>query len=157
MATRDALDYLGNKVGEVSEPDGVTWTEGQWAEKLSVYAVAPQSPSEIQSSYLRNTIKNRKEYAEDLLERLKQRNISQGINAFQGLWMHHRMRALPITFMGLDLVQDVMNMAVSGDIEIACITLQYAVADDMTQPYHWWNQERINWLVADMKAYLGWA
>lgn len=157
MGTRDALNYLGVKVGEVSEPDGVTFSEEQWAAKLAIYAIAPPSPSEVQASYLRNTIKARKEYAEDLLERLKQRNIGEGINALQGLWMHHRMRALPITFMGLSMTQDVMNMAVSGDIEIACLTLMNAAADDMTQPYHWWSQARIDWLIADMKSYLGWS
>jgi hypothetical protein len=114
------------------------------------------TPSEIQESYLKNTIRQRKEYADDLLERLKQKNISEGINALQGMWMHSRMRALPITFMGLPFTQDIMNMAVSGDIEIACLTLMNATPDDMTQPYHWWSQDRINWLITDMKNYLGW-
>lgn len=41
MAKRDCLDYLGNKVGELSEPEGVTWTEEQWAEKLSRYSRPP--------------------------------------------------------------------------------------------------------------------
>lgn len=151
----DILNHLGQKLGELDVASDLSQDEID--KILAPYAKPPPSQNEIQASYLKNSIKARKEYAEDLLERLKLRNISQGINLAQGLWMHHRMRALPITFNGLSLVQDVMNMAVSGDIEIACVTLQYAVADDMTEPYHWWSQDRINWLIADMKAYLGWA
>jgi hypothetical protein len=49
-----------------------------------------------------------------------------------------------------------MNMGLSGDIETACLTLMSGQPDDMTQPYHWMNQERINFLVTEMKAFLGW-
>lgn len=157
MATRDLLNYLGQKIGDLSEPDGVTWTEEQWTEKLAKAAKAPPDQSEIVASYLKNTIKQRKEYAEDLLERLKQKNISEGINAMQGMWMHHKMRALEVNFMGVDFVVDIMNMAVSGDVEIACLALMNCVADPMTLPYHWMSEARINWIIADMKAYLGWS
>lgn len=153
--TRDILNHLGKKIGELELPDGTS--EEVWTEKLSVYATPPPTQYEAQTSYLKHTIKARKAYAEDLLERLKQRNISQRINVSQGLWMHSRMRAVPINFNGLEVSIDVMNLAVSGDIEIACVTLQYTTPDDMTQPYHWWSQERINWIINDMKAYLGWA
>jgi hypothetical protein len=154
MTTRDVYNYLGVKVGTLTLP--VETTEEQWTEKLALYQLPPPSAAEIQASYLKRTIVERKAYAEDLLERLKARNISQGINALQGMWMHSRMRALPITFMGVATTQDIMNMAVSGDIEIACLTLQNATPDDMSMPYHWWSQDRINWLITDMKAYLGW-
>jgi len=36
--TRDILDKDGNKVGELSPPEGVTWTEEEWAEKLAAYS-----------------------------------------------------------------------------------------------------------------------
>lgn len=101
-------------------------------------------------------IKERKAYAEDLLERFKARNVSQGINLLQGMHMHSRMRGLSITVSGVSFTLDIMNMAVSGDIEIACVSLQYATPDDMTQAYHWLSAERIGWLVSDMKLFLGW-
>lgn len=101
-------------------------------------------------------IKQRKEYADDLLERFKARNISQGINLLQGMHMHSRMRGLSVTISGATFTLDLMNMAVSGDIELACVALQYTVPDDMSLPYHWLNTDRISWLVADMKTFLGW-
>lgn len=155
MTTRDVYNYFGVKVGSLTLP--VTTTEEEWAEKLAPYAAPPMSPAEVQASYVRYSIKERKAYADDLIERLKARNISQGINALQGMWMHHRMRANEITFMGLPVTIDLMNLVISGDIEIACLTLMYTTPDDMTMPYHWWNADRINWLIADMKAYLGWS
>jgi len=41
MATRDILDFNEIKIGELSEPDGVTWTEEEWSERLAVYSAPP--------------------------------------------------------------------------------------------------------------------
>lgn len=113
-------------------------------------------PYDIESYNLAYTVALRKDYSDKLLDRFKQRNLSQGINALQALWMHHRVRALSITVGGVPMVIDLLNMAVSGDVEMACIALQYTAPDDMTMPYHWLNQERLNFLINDMKAFLGW-
>jgi len=157
MAKRDALNYLGEKVAELEEPSGVTWTEEMWQEKLAKYSKAPPSPQEQLEYALSKTIKDRKEYAEDLLERFKKKNLSEGINAIQGMWMHSRMRAVSFTFYGLPVVIDILNMAVSGDVELACLALMNTAPDDGSQPFHWLTQARINWLVADMKSFLGWS
>ena len=96
------------------------------------------------------------QFARDLFRQFKQKNKDEGINGLQALWLHHRMRAWNVTFMGVPFVEDVINMGASGDIETACLSLLYGTPDDMSLPYHWLNQERINWLVAEMKAHLGW-
>ena len=101
-------------------------------------------------------IKERKEYADDLMERFKAKNISEGISLLQGMHMHSRMRKLSVSISGLSFDLDVLNMAVSGDIEIACVALQYATPDDMSLPYHWLSSARLSWLVSDMKTFLGW-
>lgn len=148
---RDVLDYLGNKCGELELPDHTS--EEVWIEKLAPYAKAPDN---AQNSYINFSIQKRKEYADYLLERFKAKNILEGINAFQGLWMHHRMRAAEITFYETSYTIDVMNLAISGDIEIACLTLQNMVPDDMTLSKHWLSSDVINWIVSDMKSFLGW-
>lgn len=152
MATRNILDYQGNIVGELTLPDGTS--EQIWTEKLAPYAVNPNANA--QSSYINFTIKHRKEYAEALLERFKARNLGLGINAMQGMWLHHRMRALSFTFYGLPVTIDVLNLAISGDIEIACLSLMNGEVDDGSQPYHFFTAETRDYLVNDMKAYLGW-
>lgn len=116
--------------------------------------VPPYDLAEYQLNY---TIATRKEYSEKLLDRFKSRNLSDGINALQALWLHHRVRALSINVAGLPMIIDLLNMAISGDVEMACITLQYTTPDDMSMPYHWLNQERLNFLINDMKSFLGWA
>jgi hypothetical protein len=151
VSVRDILDYQGNKCGELDLPDDTT--DEVWSQKLAQYSKAPPNAT-IQ--LLDFSIKRRKDYAEDLLERFKLKNITEGVNALQGLWMQHRMRAVDITFMGVPMTIDVLNLAISGDIEIACLTLLSCTPDDMSQPFHWMNQDRINWLVADMKSFLGW-
>lgn len=152
MATRDILDYLGNVIGQLELPDGTS--EDIWTQKLAPYAKTPES---AQAALLNMTVKARKEYCEDLLERFKKKNILDGINAAQGMWMHHLMRAYPVTFGGVSYTVDLLNMAVSGDVEIACLSLIYGATDDMSQTYHWISAERKDWLIGELKAYLGWA
>lgn len=149
---RDILNYLGDKIGEMELPDDTS--EDVWLEKLSKYSVAPVNPA-LES--LKLTIKQRREYADDLIERLKFKNISEGINALQAMYMHHKMRALSVTFYGVPMTLDLMNMVVSGDIEVACLSLMNCTPDDMSQPFHWLSADRVSWIVADMKSYLGWA
>lgn len=155
MTTRDVYNYLGVKTGSLTLP--VSTTEEEWLEKLAPYALPPMTQAEMQASYVKYTIKERKQYSEDLIERLKEKNINEGINIAQALWMHHRMRANSISFSGIPFTIDIMNLVISGDIEVACVTLMNTTADDMSQPFHWLSQDRINWLILDMKAYLGWS
>ncbi len=113
--------------------------------------------SSANTASLKMSIIDKKKYADDLLERFKNKNIVEGINAVQGMWMHSRMRAVSFTFYGLPVIVDILNMAVSGDVELACLALMYTTPDDGSAAYHWLTQERINWIVADMKGFLGWA
>ena len=151
MEKRNILDINGNVVGELEMPDGTP--ESVWTEKLNQFKT---NLSVDASAATKFTIKERKEFADQLLEEFKARNIADGITATQALWMHHRMRALSITIGGVPMVLDILNMAVSGDVETACIALQYAQADDMSMSYHWLNEARIAWIVSKMKNYLGW-
>jgi hypothetical protein len=97
------------------------------------------------------------QFAKNLFMEFKEKNKAEGITGTQALWMHHRVRALEVNFPSMPAtIQDIINMAASGDIETACLCLLYCQADDMTQPYHWLSQARINWLVSGMKAHLGW-
>jgi hypothetical protein len=49
-----------------------------------------------------------------------------------------------------------MNMVISGDMATACLALMYGAPDDMSEPYHWLNEERLNWLINNLKGFLGW-
>lgn len=152
---RDILNYLGQKIGEMELPDSTT--EQEWSAKLAPYAVAPVSAEEQAQLYIKKSIKQRKEYAEDLIERFKALNLNANINALQALWLQHRMRKLDITVGGVPFSIDILNLCISGDVEVACIALQYATPDDMSLPYHWFSEEKRQWLIADMKQFLGWS
>lgn len=97
------------------------------------------------------------EFARKLFRSFKQKNKDEGITGPQALWMHHRVRALTVNFPNMEpTTQDIINMGASGDIETACLCLLYCQPDDMSQPYHWLNAERISWLIEKMKEHLGW-
>lgn len=153
METRNILNSQNQIVGTLTLPDGTA--EEIWQEKLSAFAISSQEQAARNISI---SIKERKQYAEDLLERFKKKNISEGINALQAINMQAKVRALPVTFMGHSVTVDLLNCAISGDIEVAVLSLLYCTdIDDMSQPYHWLSQARVDWLVADMKNFLGWA
>ena len=101
-----------------------------------------------------------KEFGSLLILSFKRKNVSEGINIFQAIHLHERLRnwqvVLPEANGGTKYV-DLMNMILSGDIETACVCLQYGVADQMDKHWHWVTQERIDWVVNQMKAWLGWA
>lgn len=152
---RDILNYLNQKIGELELPDDTS--EQIWQEKLAPYKIAPPSLEQISEVILEKTIEERITWAKAMLQKFKKRNVSLGINGAQALWLHHRMRALEVNFNGVPMVQDVINMAAAGDIETACLALTYSIPDDGSQPYHWYTAATKQWLIDEMKAYLGWA
>ena len=154
MIKRDIKNYLGAKIGELEFPDNTS--EIEIAKALAVYANQPPTQQEQNESYLRFSIIERKKFADELLERFKAKNIKEGINAHQGLWMHHILRAYPVSFGGNDRVIDIMNLTISGDLEIACLSLIYGYTDDMSQPFHWMGGDRKQWLINELKSFLGW-
>lgn len=100
--------------------------------------------------------KSNVQFANELFMQFKQKNIDEGINGSQAIWLHHRTRAMNITAFGINYTLDIINMAASGDIETACLSLMYSTPDDMTEPQHWLTQDRIDFLVSSMKTHLGW-
>jgi len=104
----------------------------------------------------------RKDFGENLMLAFKQKNISEGIQWYQALWLHTRIRewkvTLPSQLGGSVLYVDLINMlTVSGDIETTCLAVIYGEADNMSSPLHWCSQDRLDWLRDQMKLWLGWA
>ena len=71
--------------------------------------------------------------------------------------MHHRVRELQINFYGIPMKIDILNLVISGDLEVATLALMNCTPDDGSMPFHWLTQARINWLVTEMKSFLGWS
>lgn len=150
MITRDII-VSGVTIGQAQFPDGTS--EEEIATALSAY----QPPEVDADSYLKFSIVERKKFADELLERFKLRNINDGINALQGMHMHHLLRAYPVTFSGQSFTIDILNLAISGDLEIACLCLLYGATDDMSEPYHWMSSDRKAYLIGELKSFLGWS
>lgn len=105
------------------------------------------------------SIQDRKKYGEQLIEDFKLKNLSDGIQWFQAVHLHSRVRAWQVNYPapigGSDTV-DIFNMILSGDIETASLSLLYGVNDEMTLPTHWITNERRLWLINQMRIWLGW-
>ena len=105
------------------------------------------------------TIKQNKEFADKLLQKLKEKNIAEGLsNINQSAWVHHRLRKIDYVLSdGITVVQlDIMNLVVSGDVETAEQALGQLTPDDMTKSFHWLTQDRVDWIRNEIRAYLGW-
>lgn len=109
--------------------------------------------------YVQNTVKENKEFADQMMQRLKEKNILEGLSTIdQSAWVHHRLRKMDYTLSdNTTIVQlDLMNLVVSGDIETADQALGQMAPDDMTESYHWLTQARIDWIRNEVRTYLGW-
>lgn len=153
MITRDILDYNGSKVGTIDFEDG---TSEQEIEKvLSKYLKEPDDVDPIEYN-ISVTVSQRRQWAEEIIEEMKKDNLKEGINALQALWVHHRMRALSVTVSGVPFVIDLLNLVVSGDLEVAYVALGACSPDSMDQPYHWLSSEKIAAYRLKIAKKLGW-
>jgi hypothetical protein len=109
--------------------------------------------------FLTKTVYESKAFSDDLMQRLKVKNILEGLASIdQAAWVHHRLRKTQFTLSDETTVVDidVMNLVISGDMETAEFVLGQMTADDMTKSYHWLSQERIDWIRNEIRTYLGW-
>jgi flagellar biosynthesis GTPase FlhF len=67
------------------------------------------------------------------------------------------MRALDVTISGMPFRIDLLNLVVSGDLEVAYVVLGATVPDDMSMPYHFFTAERIGGYQLKIARKLGWA
>lgn len=150
METRDCLNYLGQKVGELQMPEGTS--EEIWAKKLAPFAQPPDDQMTILTESLLRSVEQQRQIAVDVIEKFKKNNLLRFANSgvslelavMQSMWVHHRLRALEVTFGGVSMTIDLLNLCMSGDLETAEVVLQLMTPDDMTQPYHFLSQEVID-------------
>jgi len=104
------------------------------------------------------SVQDKKNFASKLVKDIKQRNILEGLDTIdQAAWVHSRFRKTGFTLSdGITVVQiDVLNLMYSGDIETADMVLEQMIPDNMSQPYHWLSELRIDWIRNQIREYLG--
>lgn len=108
--------------------------------------------------YIHNTVRENKDFADDMMQRMKERNLLEGLSSIdQAAWVHHRLRKTDYVLDAGATVQiDVLNLVISGDIETAEHVIGQMSPDDMTQAYHWLTQDRLDWIRNEIRTYLGW-
>lgn len=120
-------------------------------------AIVAHTPN-LTQVYIHNTVIENKAFADDMMQRMKERNILEGLSGIdQAAWVHHRFRKTDYVLDDGPTVQiDVLNLVVSGDIETAEHVLGQMLPDDMTEVYHWLTQDRLDWMRNEIRAFLGW-
>lgn len=91
----------------------------------------------------------------EFLLRFKLKNLSEGINWPQAVWLHHRVKNWKVNVMGIGQIEvDLYNVINSGDLESAIYMLRSGDIDDMSKPYHWVTHDRIQWCVNELTKIL---
>lgn len=112
---------------------------------------------------------SRTEWLRELMVEYKQKNIDENIQWYQAFWLQSRVKNWKVNYpsaliSALNLPEeqqsvyvDLPNMASTGDVETLCLALMYGEVDDMTSPLHWITEERLNWMITQLKGFLNWA
>lgn len=121
METRDILNYLGVKIGELTLPSSTS--EQEWGAALSAYAQPPKSTRDI----IIEKIKDYKRISVNLIDELKADNTLNGITVEQSDEL-------------FDLLQDVLVRLREGAFPTALYRLE------QKQPQGFMTQELLdNW------------
>lgn len=158
----DEIGELKNKITGIKHEQGIlvfylaqALTE---AEKSQLDGAVEAHVADFIPGIISKTVQENKAFANNMMHKLKQKNLLQGLNSIdQAAWVHHRLRKIDyVLSFGLTVQLDVLNLVVSGDLETAEHCLGQMLPDNMEEPYHWWTQERINWIRNEIRVYLGW-
>lgn len=94
-------------------------------------------------------------FSKKLLSDWMRKNTLEGMTIQQSLWVFSRIEDFSILIDGTNKKVDLFKMFQSGAIHTLYYCILRFTADDMSKPYHWVTQERINWVKAKIEEYLG--
>lgn len=81
-----------------------------------------------------------------------------GIQDYQGIWVYHRFRKTSLTIPELGMTAEVSIpdlIAPFADVGAIYFIFSQMQPDDMTEPYHWLSQERIDSIRNKIGVFLG--
>jgi hypothetical protein len=107
----------------------------------------------------------RKMFLNKLMLAMKAKNIGEGVNIFQYLNMMQKIKNWAVTipngypYAGTVYTINLLDCCFTGDIESLAKALDWGRSncDDMSQSYHFLSEARLDWILSELKAYLGWA
>lgn len=144
--------------GLINDGDDLMVTGSSMNETALDAVIAAHEP-DMAAIVIEKTVAENKDFANKLMQDIKFKNIEEGLNSIdQSAWVHHRLRKIDYTLSDATTVVqiDLMNLIISGDVETADQVLSQLVVDDMTENYHWLNQDRVDWIRNEIRTYLGW-
>lgn len=150
---RDILNWQGQVIGQLELPDNTE--ESVWQERLAAFAKPPPTSEQLLFLQIERAVSESRNISDKIIELFKKENLAffilnnipNDLALMMSLHTHHRLRTVEINISGTPFVIDLLNLVVSGDLETALMVLSQMTPDDMSQPYHFLNQERINRLI----------
>jgi len=144
MQTRNVV-VNGQTVAVLNVQDDIS--DADWARIIDAYQPKVNEQA-AENAVLKD--ERARNLAKEILAKFKLQNRANGITLHQALWVHDRMRAASVTIGGVFFTVDVMNMAMSGDIELAYTVVSAMTPDDMSQSYHWVSTSYLTQLATEL-------
>ena len=96
-------------------------------------------------------------YCKSVYREMVIRNVQDGINIIQSTYLFSRFEQYEYTIPGTDktVKVDLFKLFETGAIPTLYYHLLRVQPDDMTQPYHFLTEERLNWLRQKFRDWLG--
>lgn len=96
-------------------------------------------------------------YCREVYREMIIRNVKDGINIMQSTYLFSRFEQYEYTIPGTNqtIKVDLFKLLETGAIPTLYYHLLRVQPDDMTQPYHFLTQERLNWLKSKFREWLG--
>jgi hypothetical protein len=99
------------------------------------------------------------DFCTDLMNTFVRNNTNEGITIEQSLYLFARLGNLTIARewpdMPGDVKVDLSTLMQTGAIPTLYFVLLRLTPDDMTQPYHWLSQARIDWMKGKIEEFIG--
>lgn len=95
------------------------------------------------------------EFSQNLLREWMRRNSIEGMNIPQSLWVFSRFEEFTVVIDGQNKHIDMFKMFQAGALPTLYYCLLKIVPDDMSKPYHWVTQARVDWVKNKIAAFIG--
>jgi hypothetical protein len=94
-------------------------------------------------------------FGQNLLHDWMRKNVLEGMSIKQSLWVFARFEDFKINCDFGEKHVDLFKMFQSGAIPTVYFCILQIQPDDMTQPYHWLTQERLDWVKEKIELHIG--
>jgi hypothetical protein len=95
------------------------------------------------------------DFCASLMNEFVRNNTNEGMTIDQSLYLFTKLSCFPMARPWGEVEVDLSLLFERGAVPTLYFVLLRLTPDDMTQPYHWLTQERIDWMKSKIEEFIG--